>query len=263
MENTKDLMIEKVLELTKDLTNANSKIDGLNREMGSKNEYIANLDKQIQELNSKQPEVRITTQKTYDQWGDPHFDDKVEYFNLELVKSNLKKDLDKEYNSKIEKLEKDLKNTLKTLEGKDEEIEKIRKSYDSERANIRQDYDLKSQELDREYRKKNDKKNQEIKELQEELEKVKTNKTDEELEKQRNEEILKLKLQIKELKKQIEEFLSFNIFKRTWYAITNKAVRVAAEKEVIEREREIDDIKMNYEGISRGHGIFDFYRNWF
>ena len=273
MENvTNDKMVDKVLELTTELNSSKSTIDSLNREIGTQEGLIETLRQQIEDLKSKQPEVRIVKCKTKDTWfGTIQEDDVIDYRNLDSVKLDIEKVIEKKYKADIEKLEKELKSARSSLETKDADIDKARKNYDSETENTRLTYRLRTEELEREYKDKAAKKDLKIKELQEEITKVKEDKTDEQLEKLRTEEIANLKLQIKKLKGQVDEFISMNIFKRAWLALTNKAVRVAAEKEIQEKENELRknrdeqaNIKAgrksdNYETSCRGYNPFTIW----
>lgn len=262
MENiTNDKMVSKVLELTTELNSSKTEIDSLNREIGSKEAHITTLEAQIAELKSKQPEVRIVKGKTRDTWfGTIQEDDVIDYRNLDSVKLDIEKVIEKKYKVDLEKLEKELKSAKESLESKDADLNNVRKQYSSETENSKLAYRLRQEELEREYKDKAAKKDLKIKELQEEITKVKEDKTDEQLEKLRTEEIANLKLQIKKLKGQVDEFIGMNIFKRAWLALTNQAVRVAAEKEIQEKENELRKNRDEQASIKAGRRSNSY--NW-
>jgi DNA repair exonuclease SbcCD ATPase subunit len=260
MENTQDMsLVNKVLELTEELNSSKTNVESLNREIGTLENSIGTLQERIEELKSKQPEVRIVEQKE-DRYGFKPTN-VIEYRNLDSVKIDIEKATDKKYKSDIEKLEKELKEAKSTIEDYNTRVERLRKDYESKEANNRQSYTLRGEELERDYKERATKKDLKIKELQEEITKVKEDKTDEQLEKLRTEEIATLKLQIKELKDQRDEFIGMNIFKRIWLALTNQAVRVAAEKKIQEKEQELRKNRDEQERLNRTKRSNDY--NWF
>jgi DNA repair exonuclease SbcCD ATPase subunit len=260
MENTQDMsLVNKVLELTEELNSSKTNVESLNREIGTQESHISTLERQIEELKSKQPEVRII-QQGVDRFGYVPANI-IEYRNLDSVKLDIEKATEKKFKSEIEKLESELKTTKKAVEDHNDKIERFRKDKDSEIANTRQLYTLRGEELERDYKERTTKKDLKIKELQEEITKVKEDKTDEQLEKLRTEEIATLKLQIKKLKGQVDEFIGMNIFKRIWLALTNQAVRVAAEKEIQEKEQELRKNRDEQERLNRSKksGNYDWF----
>jgi len=268
MENTVNntISVERVLSLQQTIDAQKVEMSAKDREIGSLESQIDTLEVQISEIKSKQPEVRVVKNKPVDTWfGQVQQEDTIEYRNLDSVKLDIEKVMDKKYKSDLEKLEKELKDTKKSLanilEDKDDNIQKARRSYESLMADNNQNYNLRKDELEREFKDKASKKDLKIKELQEELQKVKEDKTDEQLEKLRTEEIATLKLEIKTLKKQFNDLLGKNVFKRTWLALTNKAVRVAAEKEIQEKEVELRKNRDEQENLNRfkrmGKGLME------
>jgi len=260
MENTKDsnVLIDKILKLQDEGASYSKKIDVLTRELGAKESHIETLKQQIQELKDKEPQVRVIAGKKVETFfGTITEEGTTEYRNLDSVKLDIEKLTEKKFKVEIDKLEKELKSAKSEVEDSTEKIEKLRKTFDSEAATIRQNYSLKKDEIERDSQKVITKKDLRITELEEELVKVKEDKTDEQLESKRLEEVTKLKLLVKDYKKQLDDFMSLNLFKRVWLALTNKAIRIAAEKEVLEKEREIEKLQQ----YPNGKGLMDQIRN--
>jgi chromosome segregation ATPase len=235
------ISVDRVIALQQSLDAKVTEIASLNREIGAQEAHLVTLEAQIEELKSKQPEVRIIKGANKETWhGIVSSEEVVEYRNLDSVKMDIEKVMDKKYKANIEKLEIDLKIANFQLETRADELSRAKLRFESDKENQRTECKIYKYSLIREYEEKEVDKDNTIKKLEEELVKVKEDKTDEQLEKLRTEEIATLKLQIKKLKNQVDEFLGMNIFKRTWLALTNKAVRVAAEKEIQEKERELE-----------------------
>ena len=245
MENT-TVVIDQILDLTNTINSLRNELSVSQREAGAQEETINILNKQIEEIKNKQPEVRIIKQvPKKNTWGDVYgiADEVIEYRNLSSIQDDIRKELESKYKKDLESNEKTIKDLNKVLERNEENYisryNKVVSEYSKYAQDNRLEYDDKKLKLD----KKLHDKDLEIQKIREELEKVKNDKTDEQVAKQREEEIIKLKLRIKELEKTVKEIMNMNFLKRFWNSITNKDVRVAAEKEVIEKQQEIDKIK--------------------
>lgn len=252
MENTNvatsGVSVDRILGLQAELSAKDLVINSLHKEVGTLENQTSNLEFQISELkgkiNEKTPEVRVVNvTKKVNSWGDTYNDTVVEYKNLSSVQDDIRKELEAKFKKDLETSEKTIKDLTKKLEVNKEDYDKSVKSMKSDYDDYRLELRLNSEEQDRIRKEKIIKKDLEIQKIREELEKVKNDKTDEQVAKQREEEIIKLKLRIKELEKAVKNFMDMNLFKRFWNSITNKAVRVAAEKEVIEKQHEINRIK--------------------
>ena len=247
MENT-TVVIDQILDLTNTINSLRNELSVSQREAGAQEETINILNKQIEEIKNKQPEVRIIKQvPKKNTWGDVYgiADEVIEYRNLSSIQDDIRKELESKYKKDLESNEKTIKDLNKKLEHNEENYisryNNVVSEYSKYTQESRLEYDDKKLKLD----KKLHDKDLEIQKIREELEKVKNDKTDEQVAKQREEEITKLKLRIKDLEKTVKEMMNMNFLKRFWNSITNKAVRVAAEKEVIEKQQEIDKIKGN------------------
>lgn len=246
METVTTVDVNKVISLSQDILAKQEVINALNREVGTKNALVDSLNKQLEEAKAKQPEIRvIKPSPKRNSWGDVvgETTEIVEYRNLSSIQDDIRKELEAKYKKDLESNEKTIKDLNKRLEtlkdDQDRSIKVIESSYAKYTQDNQLEYEAKKLKLD----KKLADKDLEIQKIREELEKVKTDKTDEQVAKQREEEITKLKLRIKDLEKTVKEMMNMNFLKRFWNSITNKAVRVAAEKEVIEKQNEIDKIK--------------------
>ncbi len=253
MENTvnSNVSVERILELQESNNSLNNIIVSKEREMGAYEAHIETLNEQVakleKKLEEKTPEIRIIKgsykKNCFDQLFFDHSSETIEYRNLSSIQDDIRKEVET-------KFKKDLESNEKTIKDLNKKIEIIRDDYDRRYNSVVSDYNKATQDNELQYQDKKLKldkklhdKDLEIEKIREELEKVKNDKTDEQVAKQREEEITKLKLRIKDLEKTVKEIMNMNFFKRFWNSITNKAVRVAAEKEVIEKQNEIDKIK--------------------
>lgn len=253
--DTTTVDLNKVLSLQNEVLSKQEVINALNREVGAKSEQLGILSKQLEEAKSKQPEVRVVkVAQKRDSWGDPirgTETEVLEYRNLSSIQDDIRKELEAKYKKDLESNEKTIKDLNKKLEDKSEDYARNVKRIESDYASYTQSNELDYKDKKLKLDKKLADKDLEIQKIREELEKVKNDKTDEQVAKQREEEITKLKLRIKDLEKTVKEMMNMNFLKRFWNSITNKAVRVAAEKEVIEKQQEIDKIK----GYSSSSGL--------
>jgi len=266
MENTNvatsGVSVDRILGLQAELNAKDLVINSLNQQVGSLENQTSTLETQIYDLKNKieekTPEVRIVTStKKTNSWGDTYNDSTVEYKNLSSVQDDIRKEVEAKYKKDQDLSEKTIKDLNKKLEASKDDYDLrynvVLSDYKKATQNHELEYNDKKLKLD----KKLSDKDLEIQKIREELEKVKTDKTNEQVAKQREEEITKLKLRIKELEKTVKNFMDMNFFKRFWNSLTNKAVRVAAEKEVIEKQQEIDKIKGTYSNY--GNSLQSYY----
>ena len=233
------------------------RLKGLN---GGQSATIAILNDRIAELRQKQPEVKVIHGvkeihfNEYD--GDcSNYEDfipkKVEFINLTEVERLAENKVNEELKSKLNTLESDndhLKDNLKRAEVRYDELTdtvnkktRLLKKMETEYSETLEDKHQEKDKLINKLKKAVDKDTKQyeeiIKDLKEEIQKIKDNKTDLEIEKKRNKEIIDLKGRIKDLEKLIEELGSMNFFKRVFKLRTISAEKLAAQQELLEREK--------------------------
>lgn len=161
--------------------------------------------------------------------------------DLEEAKAEIKKIMEDDYAKNLGTLTTINKSLTKKLaeleEAKEDWKQRIQKRYDKDLSSYR---DI--------YIEKKDKLNKKIADLEEELEKERTNKTDKELEAKRIEEIKTLKTRISDLERELKAYVALGFWKRQWYKLTNIPALAKAKEEVIARERTADAIT--------------YFRNW-
>jgi len=238
-----EISVDRILALTADKQSLQNTISSLDREIGFKENLIEKLEKDLKLAKEKQPEVRIITQeRKKDYWGCTEQVTSVEYKNLSLVQDDIRREFDSTYKKEIKDLNKqitDLKSNLeKTTNNYTSNSNLLELDYKKYKQDIELEYATKRLNIEREVYNKN----KVIETFKEELEKVKNDKTDEQLAEKRRQEIVDLRLRIEELEAIIKEIESTNIFKRIWNSILNGKARVIAQKQLIEKKRLIDNI---------------------
>ncbi len=86
----------------------------------------------------------------------------------------------------------------------------------------------------------------EVKRLEKEYKKLKADKTDEQVEKKRKQEIIDLKLEIERLNKEIDELKKLKLIRRLFTNISEEKARLQAAKEKLERDQRVEDISNRY-----------------
>jgi hypothetical protein len=260
------ISVEKVLSLQSVIDGLHNEVCSKEREIGALENHVETLKEEVIDLQGKliekSPEVRVVTEnKKLNAWGDCQITDTVSYKNLSLVQDDIRKEVDIKYKKDLEKNEmtiKDLTDQIQSIRDKYAIMEReIQSKYATRNLDLKLDFE----EKERGRQERAAEKDLEIKKLNEEIEKIKNDKTDEQVAKQREDEIIKLKLQIKEQKKVIDELTSTNIFVRIWNSICNKSARVQAQVEILEKEREIEKIKGSNKS-SLGMGFMDFCKSY-
>jgi chromosome segregation ATPase len=246
--------------------------------VGALEQQIENLKEEIIKVEEKQPQVKVT--HLVNEWND--YDDalypkvnKVEFLNLPDVvslanntaKSIVKEKID-ELESKLEVEEKSYKQLQKRFDDakdlidyKNRELNKIKIKYDQEVTDAKEEYTKNVSTLKKAYSEDVDAYKETIKDLKEEVKKVKDSKTDEEVEKKRNQEIVDLKLRIRDLEKLIKELSNMNFFKRTFKLRSISTERLAAQKELIEREKKVNLIGTTWVKENGKYQTYDAFRN--
>ena len=251
-ENTNDLRVttisldeyDRLHEVYKDLQKL----------VGAKEETISNLHSKIRELTEKQPEVKVVHYES--RWDD--YDEetvlgraKVEFINLtevermagdkaKVVVEATIKDLEKQ----VEDLKSESKYRSSQLDDLSDKLTEKEKATSKLRAAHREALEDEKETYDKNIKKLKKAVDEDVKEyketisdLKDEIKKIKDNKTDAEVEEKRNKEIKDLKGRIKDLEKTIEELGSMNFFKRVFKLRTISAEKLAAQSELLERER--------------------------
>jgi DNA repair exonuclease SbcCD ATPase subunit len=186
--NVNEISVERLISLERQ--NAS-----LEQQVGELRSDKKNLEDKIKE---GQKEVKIVTgRKSTSNWSDDTYFtiDSVETRNLGDVEEIIRK----KYQSDIEKKEKEIRELTNTLEDNKSIYNRSKKALENDYDNYRNDLTI-----------ANEKK---IKSLKEEIQKLKDDKTDEQLVAARDNEILEYKKQNKELQKVIKDLQSINIFK--------------------------------------------------
>jgi len=253
------ISVEKVLSLQSTIDSLRNESVTKEREIGALEAHIETLKEEVIDLQGKliekTPEVRVVTEcNKKDAWGDYVTVEVVSYKNLSLVQDDIRKEVETKFKEDLEKNEKTIKDLNSTVTDRvdyyNRELAKAQSNLETQKLENRLTYEAKERDRtlilvdkDLKMQKLREEKDLKIQKLNEEIEKIKNDKTDEQVAKQREDEIIKLKLQIKEQKKVIDELTSTNIFVRIWNSICNKSARVQAQVEILEKEREIEKIK--------------------
>jgi len=209
--------------------NLRDNIESLRRETGANEETIRHLEDKLSEADDKNREVRVTHYtNNYSPWiGDYSLSvAKVEFVNMADVEILADKKARSEVEAHIDELEN------KVIEYNNEV-----KARERTITQLGEDNNVRVEDLKRAYNKDVKAYKETITDLKEEIQKVKDSKTDIEIEKKRNEEIKDLKGRIKDLESTIEELGKLNFFKRTFKLRTISAEKLAAQKELLQRER--------------------------
>lgn len=219
------------------------KINGLQNEIKLQHETIGSQRQKIIELEDKIKEVKNNSEKKIvieetkppvrNAWGELTPIRRIVYkANVEDAVKLMAEIVDKENESQLEKLKQD----YKSLKGLYENLKDTEKERDKSRVRevekIYEDYKEKVFQKEKSLSASNAKLKHAYEDLKEELEKVRKDKTDEILEKERKEEISKLKARIKTLEREVERLSTQGWLGKTWDRITNRKARVEALKQI-------------------------------
>ena len=258
MSNHKFNTITKMSEI-RTTTITLDEYDSLKRNLEAKDQMIGALEERVDHLNDKvteveekQPEVKIVHYKeVWNNWRDEMLpqEAKVEFTNLSEIETLAYNKAKVDYEHKLKELitgNKLLKEEIEHLEdninSKSKHINSQYKTYNDTISDLRVEYKDNISKLDKAYKTDVNSYKETIKELKEEIQKVKDGKTDKEIEEKRNKEILDLKNRIKDLEKILEELKSMNFFKRVFKLRTISAEKLAAQKELVERENRANKV---------------------
>ena len=234
--------------------------------IGSLQENVHNLRTTISELksekSSKEPLVKVITSSNYSDYYDT-----VKFINLSETKELVKKELEKEYENSLKVSKetiKNLKQEIERLNDKLIDLERVktknRKDYIRDLEDAKDDFNDKSYSLQKAYNKDVKEYKETIKELNEEIKKIKSNKTDAEIEAKRNKEIETLKLRISDLEQLINDLNN-----TPWYKKIFKLRKISMERneaiEAIEnRKMAADSIGTTYVKENGKYRIYDNFK---
>jgi chromosome segregation ATPase len=198
--NVNEISVERLISLEKQ--NAT-----LQQQVGELKSDKKNLEAKIEE---GQKEVKIITgKKNTSKWDEETFVvQSVETRNLGDIEEIIRK----KYQSDIDKKDSEIRDLSNKVVDNKNDYERTKKEYENEYNNYRIDLRLENEK--------------EIKDLNEEIEKLRNDKTDEQLVAARDNEILEYKKELKELKGIIKDLQSMNIFKLLLAKFTKKVVIV-------------------------------------
>jgi hypothetical protein len=225
---TTNAMLNTITIPVSDYNSLKEQVDSLNREIGSKDQLIENL-KSNEKVISKT--IRITP------YG-PN-ETTIENIGLGELKDTLRQEIKNDFIKRIEDANNEaIELNYKILDLKAEGDQKdlilteIRTNHDREINNLNKKERLRLNDLKEDYQEQLQKKNKFIEELKDEIEKIKEDKTDAQVEEQRNKEIIDLKAKIAQLEEELASLRSMNFFKRLTYSrkVTDAEKAVAREK---------------------------------
>jgi len=234
--------------------------------IGSLQENVHNLRTTISELksekSSKEPLVKVITSSNYSDYYDT-----VKFINLSETKELVKKELEKEYENSLKVSKENIKNLKQEIERLNDKLidlervkTKNRKDYIRDLEDAKDDFNDKSYSLQKAYNKDVKEYKETIKELNEEIKKIKSNKTDAEIEAKRNKEIETLKLRISDLEQLINDLNN-----TPWYKKIFKLRKISMERneaiEAIEnRKMAADSIGTTYVKENGKYRIYDNFK---
>lgn len=210
-------------------------------------QLIDELKDQIEELKKEkqnnQPEIRITHYGIKkDPWyGDSYISknvDSVEFINLSEVTELANKTAKAKVQSELNDLEKQIENQRK-------EIKDIKKENTTLKEDQQDKVDEITKNLEKAYKRDTDGYKKTIKNLTEEIQKIKDSKTDAEIEEKRNEEIKTLKLRIKDLERILNELKNTSFFNRL-----RKLRKIELEQDKAAQELQQREIDANHIGTT-------------
>ena len=241
-----DLVVQKERELTNlriEMANLEARIASLNSALGGTKEALKSKDNEINRLTeeSKNSEKVIVKTVTPNLKFDPYgraVGPKIEYTNLKDVESEMRKDIEAKLKQSISDLENELLDSLIRIETLDREVARSTKRNNNAVEEEQDKARKKFGKLEAAHK-------EVVNDLKEELIKVKKDKTDEQVEAKRKEELTTLNETIDKLTKLLDESNKIGWFKK----LTNKLFDRGTRKQVI---KELEEAKAL---ITRGSWI--------
>lgn len=221
-----DLIVNKDNEakrLQDQILTLTEKVANLNIALGAREETIKNKDNEIKRITeeSKKSEKVIIKERKAGPYGP---DEKITYSNLKDVESEIRKDVEKKTKKSIS----DLENLQLDLEIK---IESLEKELGRKDKVVRAETEEWEDKTRKRYNKLIEAHREEIDELKEQIQKVKKNKTEEELEKARKAELDNLNITVDILTQKLALLKGKSWFARMIDKFTGVEARMELELE--------------------------------
>jgi len=238
-----DLVVQKERELANlriEMANLEARIASLNSALGGTKEALKSKDNEINRLTeeSKNSEKVIVKTISLNRLGYAEKSPKLEYTNLKDVESEMRKDIEAKLKQSISDLENELLDSLIRIETLDREVARSTKRNNNAVEEEQDKARKKFGKLEAAHK-------EVVNDLKEELIKVKKDKTDEQVEAKRKEELATLNETIDKLTKLLDESNKIGWFKK----LTNKLFDRGTRKQVI---KELEEAKAL---ITRGSWI--------
>jgi DNA repair exonuclease SbcCD ATPase subunit len=216
---------------------------GLENEVKTQAEVIGGLRQVVSELRARENDnsKRVIIEKIDRRYGPMHggiapVASKITKLNLEDAAELIAKHTNEATEAELESVRKELASSKRDVEKlKQDALDKKAvhlRSIESVERQAREDvYQAEKQIADA-----NTKLKHTIQDLKEELVKVKSDKTNELVEKERKEELAKLKARIKSLEREVKRLSTQGWLGKVWDRISNRQARIEAEKQVAEEK---------------------------
>jgi len=176
----------------------------------------------------------------------------ISYKNLDDVVETIRKDESKRLKLDNQGLEEDLDDAKIKVSKTEHKLEKVE-------ASVKEQVTEAKDKLKALHKRDTEHYEKQAENLRKELSKVKSNKTDKEVEAARKQEIVDLKERITELEQELIDAGSINIIKRAWRKMTNLKAKKIAIKEIIVKKDRVKEISNNY---PKGHGFWDIFNTY-
>ena len=213
----------------------------------------SNLDLRTQLLND-QKKVTITEQgqsvKTLDCYGSVIYSPgkfTISKVNMEDAVDLIAEKVNENNESEVKQLKETLKSKERHVADLEQSINDITAQRNRQVNDIKANYKEQSFQDKKSFEDSNTKLKHKVQELQEELVKVKEDKTDEQLEKTRKQEVANLKARIETLEREMKRLLDLSWIQRWWDRITKRTANIEAQKQVAREEILADSVRINSE----------------
>jgi chromosome segregation ATPase len=246
--------------------------------VGALEQQIESLKEDLIKVEEKQPQIKVThSSREWDDYNEETYSkvNRVEFINLpdvvSLANNAAKNEVKERINDLEEKLEteersykqlqKQLVEANDLIQLKNKELRKVNLNHAENVEETKIQYNKEVATLKKAYAEDVDAYKETIKDLKEEVKKVKDSKTDIEIEEKRNKEIIDLKHRIKDLENVIKELGNMNFFKRIFKLRTISAEKLAAQKELLEREKRVNSIGTTWVKEDGKYRTYNAFRN--
>ena len=247
MEITKDIS-KTLVDNAKEINTLISKIDTLQREIGTKTELVLTLKQQLadEKADSKNKEKTVRIENSNrkpirDEWSGIFLDpvNTISYKNLDSVIEDIRKEEKSKIKTDVVKLESEVEDRKLQILTLNDKLKRTDKVKENELEDLRVKFKKKQVDASKKHQLEYDSWDEQTEKLREDYNKLKNDKTDKQLEKRRLKEIADLNETIVGLEKEINDLQSFNLFKRMWHNFTN---RKAVKQAIIEKEEKQDRV---------------------